>query len=401
MQNVLNAAKHAAGTTTAAAAIEVDSSDTPSVDWPKDVIYSSKNDVIYVIPLALPAETGATEDAQEKALSPAPEPLAPSSIEQEGPDGEAGNSDDLSSGDAAAHGAAQAPHAQVSSFQEKAAPAPTGAGLQPEAVCRGNKPLVTSPFNRFKSDCRAYLFISPNSYVRCSAWFVDGTHVALAGHCVANAGAGKYKIVKVAGAFGQVCCSPNASDEPSKCAADARFAVTGAVTTNGWGRQGSPANDAAVLKVQRFRTTNQIFGKAVKWGALRDGVCNTMSVRFGGFPVRDTASAGCNLAFNGRMLYELESAAASKCTIDLAGKATCHPCAGGNDGSMLGYPGSACPGMDGGGLVSSRGYFGILTRWSTKCSGRQASTAYFVVLVDDRITTGGGVNMAHMVAALK
>lgn len=315
----------------------------------------------------------------------------------------------------AAHGAlaSAAPQAsQVSTFQEIAVgggaqgakAAPPAASLKPEAVCSANRALITSNVTRYASDCRAYLYVSASSYVRCTAWFVDREHVALAGHCVADIGAGTYKLFGIGGAYGQVCCSPDPDDTPRDCAADARFAVLQAVTTVGWFSRALEGNDAAVLRVERFDTTNSGFGVPVAWGPITWTLCDRRALWFGGFPGQGTVSAGCNMPFAGRFLYTAEAAVPVKCTADRNFNVDCEEtCAVANDGSQLGYEGSSCQGMSGGGLVDVSGsvplYYGILTLSHTTCSdagGR--SKTFFVQLVN--ANTGAGVNLAELIAAL-
>lgn len=396
------------GSTLAAAPTEVDSSKALvmlSPNWPGGVVYA-----VPAMPFAKPS---AALEARDRATEATPE-VHPSSIL--GHAGPAGMPSDgagklsASSRDAPVPAAAQA--SQVSSFWEvtagggtpRAEAATPAASLKPEAVCSANKALITSNVTRYASDCRAYLYVSTVSYLRCTAWFVDREHVALAGHCVANIGAGSYKLFAIDGTYGQVCCSTDPGDSPRDCAADARFAVLQAVTTVGWLSQALEGNDAAVLKVERFDTTDSGFGVPVAWGPMRWTLCDKRALWFGGFPGQGTVSAGCNMPFAGRFLYTSQAAFPVKCTADRNFHVDCEgTCAIANDGSQLGYEGSSCQGMSGGGLVdvseSVPFYYGILTLSYTKCpeAGGRSKTI-FVQLVN--ANTGAGVHLAELVAAL-
>ena len=396
-----------AGTTTASSSIKADSGGAPaalSPDWPKSVIHFGN-----AMP---PAKPSAAQEARDKATKSAPAARTPFDLDTAPLVQLATGAGALSpsSSDRAAPAAAQAPmlsssHGKSSSSgrAQPQAAAP-GASLKPEAVCSANRALNYFPVTRFASMCRAYLYTSATTGERCTAWFVDNNHVALAGHCVAVAGSGTYNLFAIDGAYGQVCCSPDSSDSADRCASDARFAVIGAVATDGWRVNGLNDNDGAVLKVQRFPQTSGDFGVPVSWGSMRGGFCDSRSWFYGGFPAQDTANDGCNLPFNARFVYSYNNVAPLRCTVNSAGTVDCEAqCSAGSGSSLLGYQGSSCPGMSGGPLVDYSSsvwyYYGILTRSYVHCSDAGGGSKTILVPVTEN-TSGAGANIAQMINAL-
>lgn len=396
----------AAGTTTASSSINANSGRAPatlSPDWPKAVIHFRDT-----MPRAKPS---GDQEARDRATKATAATRAPSNFDIAALVGGAtGAAAQSPSSDDRAAAAAQAP--MLSSFGEKAASnhgaqpqaAAPGASLKPEAACSANPAYTYSSVTRFASICRAYLYTSATTYTRCTAWFVDSSHMALSGSCVAVGGSGAYNLFTIDNAYGQVCCSPDSSDQPANCAADARFAVVNAATTDGWLRSGLNDNDGAVLKVQRFAQTSGDFGVPVSWGAIRGGFCDSRSWSYGGFPVQDTTYDGCNVAFNGRFVYSNNNVSPVRCTVDSAGTANCEAqCSAGSGSSLLGFQGNSCAGMAGGPLVdyssSVRYFYGILSRSYLHCSDAGGGSKTIFVPVTEN-TSGAGAYIAQMIAAL-
>lgn len=264
------------------------------------------------------------------------------------------------------------------------------AEVKPEALCAGNIELRTSTVTRFASECRAYLYkgTNTNTLGTCTAWFIDSTHMVLAGHCVAVGGSKTYSIRNIGGAYGLVCCSTSASDTPTTCATDARFYITTAITTLGWYNSGNENNDGAVIKVSRYSGTNAGFGVPLSYGSMSAGPCGRRAVQWGGYPSQSTVQAGCNNNFQGRFRF----------TAEIASPSTCPP----NDsGQAVSYPGSACPGMSGGRLIDSTSGLavGILARASISCTSASTSIIDFVQLVNSA-TVPEGVYLSSMVSAI-
>lgn len=269
--------------------------------------------------------------------------------------------------------------------------------VKPEALCIDNVALQTSTVTRFASECRAYLYTSSDTTVgTCTAWFIDSTHMALAGHCVAVGGSKTYFIRNIGGAYGIVCCSTSTSDDPTTCAADARFYITTAVTTQGWFNNNDGDNDGAVIKVVKYANTGTGFGIPLPYGSISAGPCGNRAIQWGGYPSKSADQAGCNTDFQGKFLYTSESASPS----------TCPPA---NSGQTISYPGSACPGLSGGRLIDLKSGLavGILVRASPSCStipglflrAPEVSTVDFVQLINNP-TTPRGIYLQSMISAI-
>lgn len=254
--------------------------------------------------------------------------------------------------------------------------------LAKPAVCPGNPAFQSfAEGTAVQSTCQVNLYASKDrrSFVSCSGAFVSPAHFALAGHCVANGGTGRYSVVNVNGRLGTVCCRTNRNTNPDNCATGYGFDVIGVAAPSGWLNRGDYSNDGAVLKVRKPANVAGGAGTPLRYGAP-EPFCFNGPVRYAGYPAQSISFTGCNQAFNNRLHFT-----------DTSGIARCSTSAG--TASLI-YQGSSCPGNSGGPLyVTDNRVIGIVSQSSTRCSSGVSYT-YFAAV------TNGGISWGVPVGAL-
>jgi Trypsin len=255
------------------------------------------------------------------------------------------------------------------------------------AVCTYNPGLsVSASGTIFSSVCRAYFYSSPDRsrYVRCTAWFVTSTHAALAGHCVADGGSGRFYPYKVNGRYGTVCCLTFPDTGPDNCRSGYGFDIIQMATTSGWLYNGAFSNDGAVLKLRRPSNAPNNVGVPLSF-EQPNPFCPSGSVSFGGYPGQSTTFQGCNRAWNERFVSSTTSGPL-QCTTSLGSPS-------------LAFRGSACGGMSGGPMWSTATNYvwGIISQSDIQCPSGRSST-YFAAITNG--PTRWGVYLSGLISTV-
>jgi hypothetical protein len=253
------------------------------------------------------------------------------------------------------------------------------------AQCANNPSLgLYGTGTALTSVCRAYLYANSERtlYTMCTAWFVDSTHAALSGHCVANGGSGQFSPVDTNGRFGTVCCLTQPDTGPDNCQSGYGFDIVSISTTEGWIYSNQASNDGAVLKLTRPGNAPDDIGVPLAY-TQPDPFCPGVAVVWAGYPSRpsqDSPREGCDRDWQERFAFASTSGPTS--------------CVTGLSSPSLTFQGSSCPGMSGGPLTSADSLaWGILSQSSQECVGRVSYVLFAAI-------SNGGTDWGVDVSAL-